>query len=74
MSDTTVPVQPSTGGGNNKAVAAAIAGSICTIAAWSIKVHAGLDIPGDVEAAFQSLITMLAVYFIPHSNSQGIVN
>ena len=61
-------------GGNNKTISVAIAGSICTIAAWVVQTKFGLDVPADVQSAVQNLITIITVYMVPHSNASGQAN
>ena len=61
-------------GGNNKAMSSALAGSVMTIVAWVVRVYLKIDIPPEVEVAMVGLITTLAVYAIPHSNSSGAAN
>lgn len=62
------------GGGNNKTVAVSVAGSICVILAWVIKEKLHVDVPGDVSAAFQSLLAIAVVYLVPHSSGAGQTN
>lgn len=61
-------------GGNNKTVGIALANSICVILAWVVKEKFGIDVPADVQAATQGLISLIVVYAIPHSNSAGAAN
>lgn len=62
------------GGGNNKALAAAVAGQVCVIVAWLVKEKFHVDIPQDVSAAVQGLLSFVAVWLIPHSASNGQTN
>lgn len=62
------------GNGNSKTVAVSIAGSICVILAWLVKEKFHVDIPTDVSAAGQSLLSILVVYLVPHSNAAGQAN
>lgn len=61
-------------GGNSKTVAVSIAGSICVIMSWVVKEKLHIDIPTDVTAAFQTLISICVVFFVPHSNADGTTN
>lgn len=59
------PAPPTYGSG--KAVAATAAGAIATIAVYTIDQVIGHPLPPEIVAAGQTLITLAAVYFTPHS-------
>jgi hypothetical protein len=63
----TIPQPPQTPAplGNNKAYAAAFAGAFTVIVAWALT-YAHITAPAEVVAAFQTLITLAAVYVTPH--------
>ena len=60
--------------GNNKTIAVSVAGSICVVLAWVVKEKFHVDIPGDVSAAIQSLLSIGVVYLVPHSSASGQPN
>ena len=57
------PVTPPVG--NNKAIAAVVAGAITTIAAYALSLDHIMP-PIEVVGAFQTLVTVAAVYLVPH--------
>lgn len=62
------------GAGNNKTIAVSVAGSICVIIAWALKEKFHVDIPPDVSAAAQGLLSIAVVYLVPHSSAAGATN
>ena len=61
-------------GGNQKTVAVSVAGSICVILAWVVKEKFHVDIPVEVSAAIQSLLSIAVVFLVPHSAANGQAN
>lgn len=55
--------------GNGKVLAAGASGAVMTIIAYALHAAFHLDLPGEVLAAGQTLITGAAVYFTPHGGA-----
>ena len=50
---------------NRKVVAGGLAGAVTTIATWSADAFGGIKIPGEVAAAFTTVIAVAVSYFVP---------
>lgn len=57
--------------GVSKSVAAVAAGALSTIIAWAIEQVTGHPLPAEIVGSAQTLLTLGAVYFTPHSLGGG---
>lgn len=62
----TVPPQPPTPVGSNKAVAASLAGAVIVIASWAVSYFTKVVVPPEVWTAAQAIIVGVLVYYVPH--------
>lgn len=52
--------------GNGKVYAAGISGAAVVVLAWVLHQFAHVDLPPEVQASVQTILTGAAVYFVPH--------
>ena len=49
----------------NKVVAGVLAGAITAIGVWALKNYGHADMPAEIQAAAQVIVTFIVQYFVP---------
>jgi hypothetical protein len=52
--------------GNNKAIAATVAGAVVIIASWAVGYFTKVVVPAEVWTSAQTIIVSALVYYVPH--------